>query len=214
MFCVQFANVETNTTAIQRLPVMEHFYTIQGEGYHQGRAAYFLRLGGCDVGCPWCDVKESWEAGRHPLMEVENIAQIIAGSGAGVCVVTGGEPLMHNLEALTAALQKLGISTHIETSGAYSLSGKWDWICVSPKRYKLPLRECLQAANELKVIIHHRNDFRFAEEHAAQVSPTCKLFLQPEWDNRELMTPAIIDYVKQHPQWMISLQIHKYLQVP
>jgi organic radical activating enzyme len=200
--------------AVVSLPVMEHFYTIQGEGFHQGRAAYFIRLGGCDVGCPWCDVKESWEAEKHPLMEVEYIAATVSAAGAPLCVVTGGEPLMHNLEALTAALHAQNIQTNIETSGAYPLSGKWDWICVSPKRFKLPLTECLKAAHELKVVIAHRNDLRFAEEYAAQVNSNCLLYLQPEWSKESEVLPMVIEYVKQHPQWRISLQVHKYMNIP
>lgn len=201
------------TTGLQ-LPVMEHFYTIQGEGFHQGRAAYFVRLGGCDVGCTWCDVKESWEAEKHPLMPVEKIAETVAQSGAKICVVTGGEPLMYNLDALTAALHAENIRTHIETSGAYPLSGSWDWICVSPKRFKLPLTECLKAAHELKAIVWHRNDFRFAEEQAAKVSANCLLYLQPEWSNEKECLPMIIEYAKQHQQWRISLQTHKYMNIP
>lgn len=193
---------------------MEHFYTIQGEGYHQGRAAYFVRLGGCDVGCTWCDVKESWDEAAHPLMAIDVIADTVAASGAQICIVTGGEPLMHNLNELTAVLKAKGIRTHIETSGSHPLSGTWDWICLSPKRFKLPLDECLQAANELKAIIFHRNDFRFAEDNAAKTNGSCKLYLQPEWGNREMVVPMIIDYVKQYQQWEISLQIHKYLNVP
>lgn len=193
---------------------MEHFYTIQGEGYHQGKAAYFVRLGGCDVGCTWCDVKESWEAKNHPLISVQAIAQTVAQSGAQICVITGGEPLMHNLDTLTTTLRHKNIRTHIETSGAYPLSGNWDWVCVSPKRFKLPLTECLKAAHELKVIIYHRNDLRFAEEQAKKVSANCLLYLQPEWSNQQECVPMIIDYVKQHPQWRISLQIHKYMNIP
>lgn len=193
---------------------MEHFYTIQGEGFHQGRAAYFVRLGGCDVGCTWCDVKESWLAEKHPLWTVDEIVKEVKNSGAKICVVTGGEPLMHDLTDLTKSLHNNGIRTHIETSGAHGLSGEWDWICLSPKRFKLPLDESLNAANELKVVIWHRNDFRFAEEHAAKVAGDCKLFLQPEWSNEKEVMPMIIDYVKQNQQWEISLQIHKYINVP
>lgn len=193
---------------------MEHFYTIQGEGYHQGKAAYFVRLGGCDVGCPWCDVKESWEADKHPLLSVEEIVETVSATRAPICVITGGEPLIHNLDALTQALQSKGIQTNIETSGAHPLSGTWNWICLSPKRYKLPLPECLKAAYELKVVIQHRNDFRFAEEYAAQVSNNCLLYLQPEWSKESEVLPLIIEYVKQHPQWRISLQVHKYMNIP
>jgi 7-carboxy-7-deazaguanine synthase len=196
------------------LPVMEHFYTIQGEGFHQGKAAYFVRLGGCDVGCTWCDVKESWLAEKHPKWTIEEIVKVVENSAAKICVITGGEPLMHDLTALTQALHIKGIRTHIETSGAYPLSGEWDWICVSPKRFKPPLEECLKAANELKVIVFHRNDFRFAEEHAQKTSTGCMLFLQPEWSREKEMLPLIIDYVKQNQQWRISLQVHKYMNIP
>lgn len=198
----------------QLLPVMEHFYTIQGEGYYQGRAAYFLRLGGCDVGCPWCDVKESWLADVHKKMSVVEIAETIAQSGAKVCVITGGEPFMHDLTALTTAIREKNIRTHVETSGAYPLSGSWDWICISPKRFKLPLVECLNAAHELKAVIVHRNDIRFAEENAAKVSKECKLFLQPEWSREDEVLPMIIEYVKENQQWEVSLQIHKYMNIP
>jgi 7-carboxy-7-deazaguanine synthase len=197
-----------------KLPVMEHFYTIQGEGYHQGRASYFVRLGGCEVGCTWCDVKESWLAEKHPLWEVDEIVKEVAGAGANMCVITGGEPLMYDLTPLTEALQAKGIKTHLETSGAYPLTGKWDWICVSPKRFKLPLEECLKAANELKVIVFHKNDFRFAEENAVKVNSSCHLFLQPEWSKENEALPWVVEYVKEHQQWQISLQIHKYMNVP
>ena len=197
-----------------KLPVMEHFYTIQGEGYYQGKAAYFVRLGGCDVGCTWCDVKESWLAENHPLYSVDEIVNEIVKSGAKICVITGGEPLIYNLNELTKQLHSNNIRTHVETSGAYPLSGEWDWICVSPKRFKVPLDECLKTANELKVIVFHRNDFRFAEENAAKVSEGCKLFLQPEWSVEKEVLPMIIDYVKQNQQWEISLQVHKYMDVP
>ena len=193
---------------------MEHFYTIQGEGYHQGRAAYFVRLGGCDVGCTWCDVKESWLAEKHPLWEIKEIVNEVVKSGSKICVITGGEPLMYNLDELTAQLHANNIKTHIETSGAYPLTGNLDWICVSPKRFKLPLDECLKAANELKCIVFHRNDLRFSEENAAKVNKECKLFLQPEWSVEKEVLPMIIDYVKQNQQWEISLQVHKYMDVP
>ena len=196
------------------LPVMEHFYTIQGEGFYQGKAAYFVRLGGCDVNCPWCDVKESWETEPHPKMTVEEIVAAVAGSGTQICVVTGGEPLMHNLTDLTAQLKAKGIRTHIETSGAYPLTGQWDWICVSPKRFKLPVAQCLKAAHELKVIIWHRNDLRFAEEYAAKVGEQCMLFLQPEWSEEDEVLPMIVEYVKENQKWKLSLQIHKYMNIP
>jgi len=202
---------DTGTTS---LPVMEHFYTLQGEGFHQGRAAYFIRLGGCDVGCVWCDVKESWDAGKHPVLKIEDLLFTIEQTAAKLVVITGGEPLMHNLDALTAALQLKGFETNIETSGAHPLSGSWNWICLSPKKFKAPLPEILPHANELKVVVFNKSDFEWAEQYAALVSPGCKLYLQPEWDKASVVTPLIIDYIKQHPQWELSLQIHKYIHVP
>ena len=206
----------------QLLPVMEHFYTIQGEGFHQGRAAYFVRLGGCDVGCVWCDVKDSWDANAHPKMSVSEIAATIieiipsqiSTAFKPLVVITGGEPLMHDLTELTNSLQAKGFETNIETSGAHPLSGSWDWICLSPKKFKAPLPEVVPFAHELKVVIFNQSDFKWAEEYAAQVSPDCKLYLQPEWDKASVVTPLIIEYIKQHPQWELSLQIHKYINVP
>ena len=202
----------------QLLPVMEHFYTIQGEGYHQGKAAYFIRLGGCDVGCVWCDVKDSWDADKHPKFSIEAIANMaVLGSGDKkdvLAVVTGGEPLMHQLDNLTTALKNKGFQTNIETSGAHSLSGSWDWICLSPKKFKAPLNDVIDAANELKVVIFNKSDFDWAEKYAAQVNPDCLLYLQPEWDKAAEVTPMIVEYIKQHPKWRISLQIHKYINVP
>ena len=196
------------------LPVMEHFYTLQGEGYHQGKAAYFIRLGGCDVGCVWCDVKESWDAEKHPLLKIEDLIFNIEQTRAKLVVVTGGEPLMHNLDVLTAALQAKGFETNIETSGAHPLSGSWNWICLSPKKFKAPLPEILPLANELKVVVFNKSDLEWAEQYAALVSPGCRLYLQPEWDKASVVTPLVIDYIKQHPQWELSLQIHKYIHVP
>lgn len=196
------------------LPVMEHFYTLQGEGYHQGKAAYFIRLGGCDVGCVWCDVKESWDAEKHPLLKIEDLLFNIEQTRAKLVVVTGGEPLMHNLDVLTAALQAKGFETNIETSGAHPLSGSWNWICLSPKKFKAPLPEILPLANELKVVVFNKSDLEWAEQYAALVSPGCRLYLQPEWDKASVVTPLVIDYIKQHPQWELSLQIHKYIHVP
>jgi len=198
----------------RNLPLMEHFYTIQGEGEQTGRAAYFLRLGGCDVGCVWCDVKESWDASKHPLVSLAQMATWVKESGTEMAVITGGEPAMHNLTALTQALQENGIETNIETSGAHPLTGLWNWVCVSPKKFKAPLSDVLVQANELKVVIFNKSDFEWAEKHAALVGPNCKLYLQPEWDQREKVTPLIVDYVKENPKWRISLQTHKYLQIP
>ena len=202
---------ETKTAT---LPVMEHFYTIQGEGFHQGRAAYFIRLGGCDVGCVWCDVKDSWDAGRHPLRAIEDLVTEIKQYPVKIAVVTGGEPLMHDLTELTQQLQAAGLRTHMETSGSSPLSGSWDWITLSPKKFKAPLPEVVPFAHELKVVVFHKSDFAWAEQWASQVSPSCKLYLQPEWSKAEIVTPWIIEYVKAHPQWQLCLQIHKYIRVP
>jgi organic radical activating enzyme len=196
------------------LPVMEHFYTIQGEGFHQGRAAYFIRLAGCDVGCVWCDVKDSWDVTGHPLHTIDELASHVRQTPARIVVITGGEPLMHDLTQLTAELQHNGLQTHIETSGAYPLTGNWNWICLSPKKFKAPLPGILKKADELKVIIYHNSDFEWAEKYAAQVNPQCKLYLQPEWDKSAEVTPLIIDYIKANPKWELSLQIHKYINVP
>ncbi len=213
-------HTENNISSL--LPIMEHFYTIQGEGYHQGKAAYFVRLGGCDVGCVWCDVKESWDSESHPKMTVEEIVKTISANRdnntkfkkSNLVVITGGEPLMHNLNDLTRLLQEQGFETNIETSGAHPLSGNWDWICLSPKKFKAPLPEILPLANELKIVIFNKSDFEWAEHYAALVSNDCKLYLQPEWDKSSSVTPLIVDYIKQNPQWQLSLQIHKYINVP
>lgn len=193
---------------------MEHFYTIQGEGFYQGRAAYFVRLGGCDVGCVWCDVKESWNAERHTQLTIDEIVQAILMTPAKLVVITGGEPLMHNLDALTKVLQANRLETNIETSGAHPLSGSWNWICLSPKKFKAPLPTILPLANELKVVIFNKADFAWAEKYAAMVAPACKLYLQPEWDKAASMTALIVDYIKANPKWELSLQVHKYINVP
>ncbi len=206
--------IETKNTPTVSLPVMEHFYTLQGEGYHQGKAAYFIRLGGCDVGCVWCDVKDSWDANKHPLVTIENLKNNVLATVANMVVITGGEPLMNNLDALTAMLQAEGLHTNIETSGTHPLSGTWDWICFSPKKFKAPLPQIFPVANELKIVVYNKSDFAWAEKYAALVAPTCKLFLQPEWDKAAEVTPLIIDYIKQNPQWELSLQLHKYINVP
>lgn len=197
----------------EMLPLMEEFYTIQGEGYHKGTAAYFIRVGGCDVGCHWCDVKESWNPDLHPPTAVEKISQN-ATKYSKTIVITGGEPLMWNMDPLTSLLKEKGLSIHIETSGAYPLTGTWDWICLSPKKRKLPTETVYEKANELKVIIYNKDDFRFAEEQAEKVGPSCKLYLQPEWSNRDKMMPLIVAYVMNNPKWVVSLQTHKYLNIP
>jgi 7-carboxy-7-deazaguanine synthase len=195
-------------------PVMEHFYTLQGEGYHQGKAAYFIRLAGCDVGCVWCDVKESWTAENHPKVHVSYLLDQVKQSKTRMVVITGGEPLMHELEPLTTALHENGYLINIETSGAWPMSGKADWICLSPKKFKAPLDSVIPLANELKVVVFNASDLAWAEKYAAMVSPDCKLYLQPEWDKSAQVTPMIISYIKENPQWEFSLQMHKYIHVP
>ncbi len=195
------------------LPLMEEFYTIQGEGYHKGTAAYFIRIGGCDVGCHWCDVKESWNAALHPPTSVEAIVENAA-KYSDTIVVTGGEPLTWDMTPLTALLKSKNLKTHIETSGAYPLTGTWDWICLSPKKNKAPVGDIHSKAHELKVIVYNRDDLRFAEEHASKVGPHCLLYLQPEWSVREKVTPYIVEYVMANPKWKVSLQTHKYLNIP
>ncbi|MBN9311523.1 MAG: 7-carboxy-7-deazaguanine synthase QueE [Chryseobacterium sp. 39-10] len=207
---------EEENIALQQgkmLPVMEHFYTLQGEGAHTGKAAYFIRLGGCDVGCHWCDVKESWDPNLHPLMNAEEIAETAA-RHCKTIVLTGGEPLMWNLDILTKKLKELGCQIHIETSGAYPLSGTLDWITLSPKKTGLPQEEIYAKASELKVIIFNQHDFTFAEEQRKKVSDHCKLYLQSEWSKREHMYPQITDFILAHPEWQASVQTHKYLNIP
>ena len=196
------------------LPLMEEFYTIQGEGFNTGKPAYFIRIGGCDVGCHWCDVKESWDANLHPLSTAEKIIENVLDSKTPAVVVTGGEPLIYNLVYLTDLLKQHNIQTYIETSGAYPLTGNWDWICLSPKKTMLPKEENYKAAHELKIIVFNKHDFIWAEEQAQKVSKDCYLYLQPEWSKRNEITPLIVEYVKQNPRWMISLQTHKYIDIP
>lgn len=215
-FVPQFHSVFTltNNYEIAGYPVMEHFYTLQGEGVHTGRAAYFIRLGGCDVGCVWCDVKESWDASQHPQMTNEELVRIAAAHEGRIAVITGGEPAMHPLSALCDALHAYDFKVHIETSGAHPLSGHPDWVTLSPKKFKAPLEENFALADELKVVVFHKSDLEWAEQHAARVGSHCRLFLQPEWSKRDTITPLIIDYIKQHPQWQLSLQTHKYINIP
>lgn len=202
------------TEELNSLPVMEAFYTIQGEGHFSGNSAYFIRLGGCDVGCVWCDVKDSWNADRWPKESVKEIVGKAKAHPTRLAVVTGGEPLMYDLTELTSALKTNGLQTNIETSGAHPLSGDWNWICFSPKKFMKPRDEFYQSADELKVVVYNKSDFKWAEEHASKVNPDCLLYLQPEWDKSETMLPEIIDYVKDNPQWKISLQTHKFMQIP
>lgn len=205
---------QLNTANVDALPLMEDFYTIQGEGFYQGHAAYFIRLGGCDVGCVWCDVKESWDASLHPLVSIEEMVRRAVASGTKMVVITGGEPVMYDLAPLTAALKNAGLRTNLETSGAYPITGAWDWVCLSPKKFKAPHSSAYTHAGELKIIVYNRSDFEWAEQHAAQVGASCELFLQPEWSRERELLPLIIEYVKQHPRWKVSLQIHKYMNIP
>lgn len=193
---------------------MEDFYTIQGEGFFQGHAAYFIRLAGCDVGCTWCDVKESWDAEAHPRVRVSRMTESAKASGTRIVVITGGEPAMYNLQLLTTALTAAGLRTHIETSGAYPLTGRWDWVCLSPKKFRAPVQSVYDFADELKIIVYNKSDLSWAEDHAAKVKRTCKLYLQPEWSKEKEMLPLMVEYVKRHPEWNISLQIHKYMNIP
>ncbi|WP_417444478.1 7-carboxy-7-deazaguanine synthase QueE [Joostella sp.] len=197
----------------EMLPLMEEFYTIQGEGFHKGTAAYFIRIGGCDVGCHWCDVKESWNADTHPPTAVETIVENAA-KYSDTIVITGGEPLTWDMTYITSKLKEKGLKIHIETSGAYELTGTWDWICLSPKKLKLPTAEVYEKAHELKCIVYNKNDFKFAEEQAAKVNKDCILYLQPEWSKRDTIIPEIVEYVMKNPKWKVSLQTHKYLNIP
>ena len=203
--------LEVNKGAM--LPLMEEFYTIQGEGFHTGTAAYFIRIGGCDVGCHWCDVKESWNAELHPPTGIDLIVAN-ASKYSETVVVTGGEPLMWDMNLLTQKLKENNRKVHIETSGAYPLTGIWDWICLSPKKNKLPTETVYENAHELKVIIHNKHDFIFAEEQAEKVNSKAILFLQPEWSKNDEMTPLFVDYVMKNPKCRVSLQTHKYLNIP
>jgi 7-carboxy-7-deazaguanine synthase len=197
-----------------KLPIMEAFYTLQGEGFHNGRAAYFIRLGGCDVGCVWCDVKESWDASIHPQQSVIEIINEAKKHPGRLAVITGGEPLMYDLSELTQKLKKEGFKTNIETSGVYQMSGVWDWVCFSPKKFKEANSSIFTQANELKVIIYNKSDFAFAEKYAKVVNADCELLLQPEWGKQNKMLPEIIEYVKNNPKWRISLQTHKFMNIP
>ena len=195
------------------LPLMESFYTIQGEGYHKGSAAFFIRLGGCDVGCHWCDVKESWDSKTQPSTSINDIVSDVI-KNSDTVVITGGEPLMWDMSPITKLLRENNIRTHIETSGAYKLSGDWDWICLSPKKNKNPINKIYSKADELKMVIYNLDDLKFAENESKKVSSSCLLYLQPEWSKREKVMPIIVDYVMKNPKWKVSLQTHKYLNIP
>lgn len=198
----------------KKLPIMEEFYSIQGEGFNTGKPAYFIRVGGCDVGCHWCDVKESWNPNIHPLVDVDKVIDNVKKYPAQSIVITGGEPLIYNLNYLTTNLANNGVEVFLETSGAHPLTGTWHWICLSPKKNMPPLDEVYNRADELKVIVYNKHDIKWAEEHAEKVNDNCKLYLQPEWSSREKIIPLIIDYVMENPKWNISLQTHKYMQIP
>ena len=206
-------NIQHEVSLGNALPLMEAFYTLQGEGYYKGSAAYFIRIGGCDVGCHWCDVKESWDAQKHSATLVEEIVEE-AVKHSKTIVITGGEPLMWNMKPLTRALKLKKMQIHIETSGAYEITGDWDWFCLSPKKNKLPTLAASNRADELKVIIYNKDDFRFAEQQAEKVNKNCILYLQPEWSKRDKVMPLIVDYALQNPRWKVSLQTHKYLNIP
>ena len=193
---------------------MELFYSLQGEGYHQGKAAFFIRLAGCDVGCVWCDVKDSWDASKHTVLSVEEIVAAATAHPSRIAIVTGGEPLLHQLDPLTTALKAAGFQTHIETSGSSPMSGSWDWVCLSPKKFKAPLAESIKAANELKVVVFNKSDFDWANSFVNDVNTDCKKYLQPEWEKSDAMTPLVIEYIKSNPSWELSAQLHKYIQVP
>ncbi len=215
---LQIQNIEKNQWPegnLAALPLMEAFYTIQGEGNFAGHAAYFIRLGGCDVGCHWCDVKESWDQNLHPKISIEKIVADAQRHPARLAVITGGEPLLHNLDLLTEALQSAGFQTNIETSGVcQQITGQWDWVCFSPKKFKKPNTAIYKIANELKVIVYNNSDFDFALEHSKNVNENCRLLLQPEWGRQQDMLPKIIDFVKDNPLWQVSLQTHKFMDIP
>lgn len=207
---MHFKQIDTE----RELPVMEHFYTIQGEGFYSGRAAYFVRLAGCDVGCVWCDVKESWDADVHPVFQLDDLIRDITATKADFCVITGGEPALYDLNGIVSKLKVKGIETAIETSGTSPLYGDIDWYCFSPKKFKKPVDEAYVKASELKVVINHISDFEWAESHAVRVNKRCKLYLQPEWSKQERFLPKIIEYVKDNPKWSVSLQTHKFMNIP
>jgi 7-carboxy-7-deazaguanine synthase len=198
----------------QMLPVMEEFYSLQGEGFHTGTAAYFLRIGGCDIGCNWCDSKASWSFGSHPLVNVDEVVNRVLDFPARSLVVTGGEPALYPLGYLCDKLKEAGVKTFLETSGAYPVSGVWDWICLSPKIQSPPVFENYQRADELKVIIEKSSDLLWAEENAVRVRSGCHLYVQPEWSRKGIMMNEIISFIEANPRWRLSLQAHKYIGIP
>ncbi len=207
-------SIKPSLQTTETLPIMESFLTLQGEGFWQGASAFFIRTAGCDVGCVWCDVKESWGLKAEQFKQVDDLVTKAKASNSEIVVITGGEPAMWNLSEITSRLRNSGLRTHIETSGVHPLTGDWHWICLSPKKFKPTTDDIHEKADELKVIVYHKSDFQFAEEHAKKVGPDCKLYLQPEWGRVNQMAPLIVDYVKENPQWRISIQTHKYLNIP
>lgn len=205
--------LNSSNSQVTELPIMETFYTVQGEGFYSGRAAFFIRIAGCDVGCVWCDVKESWDKNEHEVLKVADLITQVQESKTNFVVITGGEPAMYDLNFLTQELKNLGVEIAIETSGAYELVGEFDWICLSPKKFKKPIDSVVTRAQELKIVVFNKSDIQWAEEYASQVNDSCKLYLQPEWDKKEAMGELILSYITQHPQWRISVQTHKYLGV-
>jgi 7-carboxy-7-deazaguanine synthase len=205
---------DSTSAEIMKLPIMEMFDTLQGEGFHTGKAAYFIRTAGCDVACHWCDVKASWDASTHPTLPFEKILAAVESSNAEIVVITGGEPLMYDMDVLCAFISEKGKKVHLETSGVYKLTGDFDWICFSPKKFKKPKEEYYKKAQELKVVIYHPNDLEWAEEHAAKMHRDARLYLQPEWSRRDQIMPMIVDHIRANPRWRISLQTHKYLNIP
>ncbi len=206
-------NQKDINTSIE-LPIMEFFYTIQGEGFYSGRAAFFIRIAGCDVGCVWCDVKDSWDSEKHPLQSIDFLIEQVVTSRTDFVVITGGEPAMYNLTTLTNRLKEINVEIAIETSGCYELIGDIDWYCFSPKKFKAPVEQAYKLASELKVVISHPSDFEWAESHAVKVNSACKMYLQTEWSKQERFLPEIIEYVKKNPKWRISLQTHKFMDIP
>jgi len=198
----------------RKLPLVEEFYSIQGEGYHTGKAAYFIRIGGCDIGCHWCDSKVTWDPAVHPLVSVERIVEAVGRTAARSIVVTGGEPTLYNLDPLCEKLKEEGLQTYLETAGTGPFTGIWDWVCLSPKKQSPPRPEFYARADELKIIVYHPDDLTWAEQAARQVGKDCRLYLQPEWSRYQQMIPAIVDYVKQNSQWQVSLQAHKFMRIP
>lgn len=199
---------------MDKLPVMEQFLSLQGEGYHSGRPAYFIRLGGCTVGCVWCDVKDSWDAQEHPSQSVEELAEAAGSSGARSVVITGGEPCTYDLGALCTALKNRGLEIWLETSGVYLLRGEFDWVCLSPKKFREPLTESLGQANEFKVVVFHPSDLDWMQKFVGKLRSDCRLFVQPEWSKRESIAPLLVRFVQENPRWTLSLQTHKYLEIP